>query len=185
MLSRQTLWVNAATGVTYLPLAAQVSPPFPTIAAVTTAGVIAPNVATYTNAANPHDPLFTAYSCVRLVVNATGGASIDVTDDTFAVTYNEVTGAYSSGVPQGGGPLFGSPYACTDYSLSPADILDGKVPTAAYGNVNLSGTPFVVFGSSCDGSLRCNCTGYDGWTTCPSFFIGTSGGAGRVTYSPP
>lgn len=184
MTSSQTLWVSAATGATYLPLAAQVSPPFPTIAQVTTAGVVAPNVATYTNAADPRDPLFTAYSCVRLVVNAAGGASIDATDDTFAVTHNEATDVYSAGVPAPGGYWYGAPYACTG-SLTEAEILDGGDPTAAYGNVNLSGTPFIVLGGSCNGSPSCTCTGGDGWTDCPAFFSATSGGAARLTYSPP
>ena len=83
----QTLWVGAS-GLTYIPLPQQLSPPFPAISAINAGvgNVAAPNTVSLSNVYYSKRPQLTAYSCVRVNLSAVGTAIIDTTDSSFAVT---------------------------------------------------------------------------------------------------
>lgn len=153
--------VNNLTGLTYLPLSQQTTLPFPTIAQVNAGTAYAPNTAIWTVSGARQ---LTAWSCVHVVISPTTGAVyIDVTDQTFAVTRNETAGTYAAGAPAGNAQ-YGIGKACSG-ATNVATLLAGTDAAMAYANVNLSGTAFVVSGSSaaCSGAgsciCSCNCNG--------------------------
>lgn len=176
----QTFWVSGA-GLTYLPLVQQTALTFPTLASVNTGAAYAPNTAIWTVSARQ----LTAWSCVRVVVNAASGAVyIDATDRTFAWTRDETAGTYAVGAPNA---QFGIGKACTG-ATTVATLLAGTSTTMGYANVNLSGTAFMVSGSTtqCAGaaSCTCSCNCNGPIVACPGWSIWTGAGAGAILYSP-
>jgi hypothetical protein len=178
----QVLWVNTTTGLSYLPLPQKTVQPFPTVAQVS-AGLVAPNSAVYTKQATAQHVYLIAYSCVHLVISATGATAIDTLDATFAVTNDQTAGTYSAGNTAPPGSAYATPYACTGTTSVPA-LLAGTIPTAGVANVNLSGTAFAVSGSAavCNGAQSCTCSGSP-TPVCSVFSASTYQGAGVIKYS--
>ena len=113
-----------------LPLPQVTSPPFPTLAQVNAGGVWAPNTATY---APPGfvSLYLTAWSCLRVSFSGTVPATVVVNakDNTFALSRNQVSGAYVAGAVNTG---YMNAIGCSQNGATLAALLTGTTyPNAA------------------------------------------------------
>ena len=177
----QSFWVNTVTGQTYLPLTEVTAQPFPTIAQVNSGAAYAPNVAIWTVSGARQ---LTAFSCVHIVINPSSGAAyIDVTDLAFAITRDETAVTYAAGAPNA---QYGIGKACSGATTA-ATLLAGTDLAMGYANVNLSGTAFMVSGTTtqCAGasSCTCSCNCNGPLVACTGWSLWTAGGAGVIKFS--